>query len=133
MPSSVCSATRESSGKVQHQNSRPALASSLRPQTTELTPMRRLRHIIVHQFMHDHLMTLLSISVVLAACSTVSGPTVSDSAQDLRGSADQKRGSDPEPSQTETPQQPRTVLSRRAESVHGQMVVEIARKYVGTP
>ena len=95
--------------------------------------MRRLRHIIVHQFMHDHLMTLLSISVVLAACSTVSGPTVSDSAQDLRGSADQKRGSDPEPSQTETPQQPRTVLSRRAESVHGQMVVEIARKYVGTP
>jgi len=83
--------------------------------------------------MHDHLMTLLSISVVLAACSTVSGPTVSDSAQDLRGSADQKRGSDPEPSQTETPQQPRTVLSRRAESVHGQMVVEIARKYVGTP
>src|SRR5262249_61063392 len=95
--------------------------------------MRGWRHIIVHQFMRHHLMTLLGISVVLAACSTVSGPVVSDSAMDLRGSTDQKLGSDSESSKTETSQQPRTVLSRRAESVPGQMVVEIARKYVGTP
>jgi cell wall-associated NlpC family hydrolase len=88
---------------------------------------------MVHQFTLDHLAFLLGISVVLAACSTVSGPPLNNSATELRGSTDQKRGSDPESSQTEMPRQPRAVPSRGAESHRGQRVVEIARKHVGTP
>ena len=83
--------------------------------------------------MLDRLMILLTISVVLAACSTVSGPVGSDSAPDLHGSTDDNRGSDPRLSQTEPPQQSRPVPSHRAESRQSQRVVEIARKYIGTP
>jgi len=96
--------------------------------------MKRWRHVkLIHQFTPDHLALLLGISVVLAACSTVSGPPLNDSATELRSSADQKRGFDPESSQTEMPRQLRPVPSREAESRRGQRVVEIARKQVGTP
>jgi cell wall-associated NlpC family hydrolase len=88
---------------------------------------------MIHQSTVDHLAFLLGISVVLAACSTVSGPPLNDSATELRSFADQKRGFDPESSQTEMPQQLRPVPSREAESRRGQRVVEIARKQVGTP
>ena len=96
--------------------------------------MKRWRHVkLIHQFTPDHLALLLGISVVLAACSTVSGPPLNDSATELRSSTDQKRGFDPESSRTEMPRQPRLGPSRGAESRRGQRVVEIARKQVGTP
>jgi cell wall-associated NlpC family hydrolase len=96
--------------------------------------MRRWRYVeMIHQFTLDHLAFLLGISVVLAACSTVSGPLLNDSATELRGSTDQQRGVDPESPRTEMPRQPRPVPSRGAESRRGQRVVEIARKQVGTP
>ena len=96
--------------------------------------MRRSRHVkMIHQFTPDRLAFLLGISVVLAACSTVSGPPLNDSATELRSSTDQKRGFDPESSQTEMPRQARPGPSRGAESRRGQRVVEIARKQVGTP
>ena len=90
--------------------------------------MRRSRRVqMIHQFTLDHLAFLLGISVVLAACSTVSGPPLNDSVTELRSSTDQKRGVDPESSHTEKPP------SRGAESRRGQRVVEIARKQVGIP
>jgi len=88
---------------------------------------------MIHQFTPDHLALLLGISVVLAACSTVSGPPLNDSAAELGSSTDQKRGFDPESSRTEMPRQSRLGPSRGAESHRGQRVVEIARKQVGTP
>src|SRR5213593_3577804 len=88
---------------------------------------------MIYQFTLDHLAFLLGISVVLAACSTVSGASLNNSATEMRGSTDQKRGSDPESSPTEMPRQPRAVPSRGAESHRGQRVVAIARKHVGTP
>ena len=71
---------------------------------------------MIHRFTPDHLALLLGISVVLAACSTVSGPPLRDSATELGTFTDQKRGP-----------------SREAESRRGQRVVEIARKQLGTP
>ena len=80
-----------------------------------------------------HLTLLLGISVVLAACSTVSGPPLNDSAEELGSSTDQKRGFDPESSRAEKPRRPRLDPSRGAESRRGQRVVAIARKQLGTP
>ena len=85
----------------------------------------------MHPFTLDHLAFFLGISVVLVACSTVSGPPLNGSATELRSSTDQKRGFDPESSQTERP--PAPVPARRAESRRGQRIVEIARTQVGTP
>ncbi len=80
------------------------------------------------------LMVLLGISVVLAACSSVSGrPPVSDRSAAVHGPTDQKRDGDPGSPQTETPQRPRPDLARGPESRRGQSVVDIARKHVGTP
>jgi cell wall-associated NlpC family hydrolase len=96
--------------------------------------MKRWRHVkMIHQFTLDHLVLLLGVSVVLAACSTVSGPAHNDSATELRNSTDQKRAFDSESSQMEMPGQPRLGASPMAESRRGQRVVEIARKQVGTP
>jgi cell wall-associated NlpC family hydrolase len=86
---------------------------------------------MTHQF---HLMILLGISVVLAACSTVPGPLpVSNPMTDVHGSPGEKRDSDSRSAETETPQRPRPALPRRDESRRGQRVAEIASKYVGTP
>jgi len=89
---------------------------------------------MIHQSTLDHLMILLGIAVVLAGCSTVPGPLpVTDPFTDVHGSTDQKRDSDSGSAETETPQRHRPALSRPDESRRGQRVVEIARKYVGTP
>jgi NlpC/P60 family len=97
-------------------------------------PTRNTRLLMSHQFTLNRLMVLLGISVVLAACSTVSRrPPVGDPSTDVHGSTDQKRDSNPDSSQTEMPQQPQSVLSHEAESRRGLRVVEIARKHVGTP
>jgi cell wall-associated NlpC family hydrolase len=81
-----------------------------------------------------HLMILLGISIVLAACSTVPQRLpVSNPLTDVHSFPEQKRDSDSGSAETETPQRPRTALSRRDESRRGQRIVEIARKYVGAP
>lgn len=97
--------------------------------------MRRWRRIdMTHRLTLDHLLILLGFSVVLAACSTVPARTpVSDPSTDVRGSPGQRHDSDSGSVQAETPQQPRPVPSRGAESRQGQRVVDIARKHVGTP
>ena len=67
---------------------------------------------MIHQSTLHHRIILLGITVVLAACSTVPGPL---------------------PAETETPQPRRAASSGRDESRRGQRVVDIAKKYVGTP
>jgi cell wall-associated NlpC family hydrolase len=94
-----------------------------------------MRHIgMMHRFTVDHLLILLGISVVVSSCSTVPGPLlVNDPSTDVHGSPEQKRDADSGSAHTETPERPRSSPSRREESGRGQRVVEIARKYVGTP
>ncbi len=80
------------------------------------------------------LMVLLGISIVLAACSSVSGRTpVSDRSADVHDPAPEKRDADPGSPQTETSKRPQPGLARGPESRRGQRVVDIARKHVGTP
>src|SRR5262245_60100519 len=90
---------------------------------------------MMHRFPVDYLQILLGISVVIAACSTVPGPLpVNDPLTDVQDSPEQKRHADSDSAQTgNAQQQPRPAMSRPAESSRGQRVVEIARKYIGTP
>ncbi len=133
-PSSGCSAIKASPQKFSTENRRPALFLH-RPLRHSVGNMRRWRHLdMVHQGTLDHRMILLGIAVVLAACSTGPGPLpVSDPLRDVHGSPEQRRDSDLGSVQTETPQQPRLPRSRGAESRQGRRVVDIARRYVGTP
>src|SRR5262245_18236425 len=89
---------------------------------------------MMHRFTVDHLLILLGIAVVVSACSTVPGPLpVNDPLTDVHGSPEQRRDADSGLAHTETSQRPRSSRSRQEESGRGQRVVEIARKYVGTP
>jgi len=89
---------------------------------------------MTHRSTLDHLMTLLGIAIVLAGCSTVPGPPpVSNPLADVHGSIEQNRDSDFGSAERETPQRPRAASSRRDESRRNQRVVEIARRYIGTP
>ena len=132
MPSSASSVTRKRS---QSPAPRTADAPILYhdPQTQRWPYKKMATRRIIHQFTIDYLAFLLGISVALVACSTVSGPPLNDSAAEPRSSTDQKRGLDPESSQTEMPRPPRPGPSGGAESSRGQRVVEIARKQIGTP
>lgn len=79
-------------------------------------------------------MALLGISVVLAACSSVSGRLpVSDRSADQHDPAPEERDADLGSPQTETPKRPQAGLARGPESRRGQRVVDIVRKHVGTP
>jgi len=89
---------------------------------------------MMQRFTVDHLLILLGLSVVVAACSTVPGPLpVNDLLTDVHGSAEQRGNSDSDIAQTGNAQQPQFALPRRAESHRAQRVVDIVRKYVGTP
>src|SRR5215831_2386378 len=95
MPSSASSVTRRQSQiPAPRTVDAPFLHHDSRTQSCR---MSRSRHVkMTHQFTPDRLAFLFGLSVVLAACSTVSGPPLNDSATELRSSTDQKRGLDPE-------------------------------------
>jgi cell wall-associated NlpC family hydrolase len=79
-------------------------------------------------------MVLLGISVVLAACSSVSPrPPAGDRAADAHGSNHQRRDADPGSPEVETPPRRQRDPVDGLNSPRGRRVVEIARKHVGTP
>jgi cell wall-associated NlpC family hydrolase len=76
---------------------------------------------------------LLGISVVLAACSSVSSRPAGDRAADVDGSNHQKLDADPGSPGTETLPRRQRDIADGLDSPRRQRVVEIARKHVGTP